>query len=51
VTTITLQMVLAQNSWGINDIGALITPPAPATPTPTGQIDIVAEVDARQHSI
>jgi hypothetical protein len=39
VTTITLVLVLSQNSWGINDIGALLIPPVPATPTPTGWMD------------
>lgn len=51
VTTITLQMVLSQNSWGISDIGALITPPVPATPTPTGQTDMIVDLAARPRSV
>jgi hypothetical protein len=48
VTTITLILVLSQNSWGINDLGQLLSPPVPATPTPTGLTDVIAEVDVRQ---
>jgi hypothetical protein len=48
VTTITLVLVLSQNSWGVNDLGALLTPPVPATPTPTGQVELIAGADMRQ---
>lgn len=50
VTSITLVLVLTQNSWGINDVGQLLTPPAPATPTPTGQTDVIAAADVRQRA-
>jgi hypothetical protein len=48
VTTITLILMLSQNSWGINDMGQLLSPPVPATPTPTGLTDVIAAMDTRQ---
>ncbi len=50
VATITLLLVVSQNSWGISDIGPLLSPPVPATPTPTGQTDVVAAADERQRT-
>jgi hypothetical protein len=52
VTTITISLVLSQNSWGISDVGQLLSPPVPATPTPapSGLTDVIAAADARQRA-